>query len=439
MANLLGNNWRSTNSIFYLSKRSVAAFFVALLATAIVLLNQRQLVALYPSFALELLALFILAPSLYKLRTAEMDSGMILLFVVCLALINSAFTLTEQGISGVESWIKLLLPTLLVPAVTRLCSTRIQTMAIFEVFFLFALVFAFYKSLDRSQVIIDTYGVARQTNWANVIGAISPFVFLIRQKWLRYVFLSLVALFLLIALKRSGLTVLLILVLLEVSSLLHKTLRFRKGLLYALVASASIAGGFFLAIEHNLFGVGDYASRAETRFQMISDDRGSGRLDVYGNIAEAFAESGFLKLLLGHGYGSSASLLLSKGRIQGMEVESAHNDFLEFLVSFGVLGAFLYVTFVVRITYVSIWVLRRCPEYAKFAAANLAVFGIYSLVAGTFFYYYFFVPLFVGIGFLEGIRRSVTTAARGSSLNMQWARPARVVCKTSGGVGGPWR
>ena len=386
------------------SKRAIVAFCIAMLATSIVLLNQRQQVALYPTFVLELLAIVILAPTFLSRNKLGFNTGTILFLVLCLAILSNVTDFVRQASNPLESWLKLLLPVLLVPMVTRVAARRPASIEIFKVIFLLALFFAFFKAQELSQISVEKYGFERQTNWANVIGAISPFVFLIRREWLRYVFLALIAIFLLFALKRSGLAVLLILVLIQFWDQISSAFKTRRQLLSGLFVAGSIGVGLYLIAIYNVFNIVQYFSRAEARTMAAGEDRGSGRLDIWTILLDSVSSSDFSRIFLGFGFGSSEDVLL----LQGLHYESAHNDFIEFFVSFGLLGAIVYTIFILRVTYVSVWVSRRFPVYAKFAVANLLVFAVYSLVAGTFFYYYFFVPLFVGIGFLEAIRRNAS-------------------------------
>jgi len=69
------------------------------------------------------------------------------------------------------------------------------------------------------------------------------------------------------------------------------------------------------------------------RFENIKEDRGSGREDIYNTLLDTFWNSNTIQVWLGHGY--KATL-----RFEGV---LAHNDFLNILFDFGIIGFSLYI------------------------------------------------------------------------------------------------
>lgn len=75
------------------------------------------------------------------------------------------------------------------------------------------------------------------------------------------------------------------------------------------------------------------------RFESASDDRGSGRLDVWLYVWTIIQDSSLLNLLFGHGFNSVI--------LQTDTDYSAHNDFLEIIFDFGWIGFVLFIAFLI--------------------------------------------------------------------------------------------
>lgn len=72
-------------------------------------------------------------------------------------------------------------------------------------------------------------------------------------------------------------------------------------------------------------------------FRDMQDDEGNGRFEIYGIILQKMSNSDIVELLLGHGGINAVSKNIGI---------SAHNDFLETLYDFGIVGFGLYITFI---------------------------------------------------------------------------------------------
>lgn len=84
----------------------------------------------------------------------------------------------------------------------------------------------------------------------------------------------------------------------------------------------------------------------ELRLSHIEEDGGSNRLFIYGQLWKAQKNAGLIHWGIGSGYNS---VLLSKICTDGIlgEFVSAHNDFLEVLYDYGIIGLFSYISFFV--------------------------------------------------------------------------------------------
>ena len=65
------------------------------------------------------------------------------------------------------------------------------------------------------------------------------------------------------------------------------------------------------------------------RFEAMNEDEGNGRLDIYSDVFVQYLDSDLFSQLFGHGYNMVSVVL--KG-------PSAHNDFLEVLYDYGIIG-----------------------------------------------------------------------------------------------------
>ena len=137
---------------------------------------------------------------------------------------------------------------------------------------------------------------------------------------------------------------------------------------------------------------GDFAAAFErtiNRFLEIKDDGGSGRTVIYKAVLESYSNSNILEMMFGHGY-------LGVNRVIGRT--AAHNDFLEYLYDFGIVGLLFY-------TYLHIFFIRRilqlyrknnslCYSYA----ASYSVFLFYGMFGNIIIYpqYFITLPVFWG-------------------------------------------
>lgn len=175
--------------------------------------------------------------------------------------------------------------------------------------------------------------------------ALIPFVFLFKRKKIIAVSAILILIFFIIqGAKRgaliSGAIGLLFFVYLQLR-MVNKKKRFR-GYLFVVIAAISMSYYAYTTFQNNQFLI--------SRVQSIGEGDGSGRLIIYANIINNWYNGGFLNHLFGFGF--AASLELS-----GIG-NFAHNDWLELLSNFGILGVCIYFylfSSAARFTFISNW------------------------------------------------------------------------------------
>lgn len=208
-----------------------------------------------------------------------------------------------------------------------------------------------------------------------------PFVFMMRKRPARIAAMLAVFLMALLSAKRGVfLTVVL-------AVAVNYIVKFRQAsgsatkLRIVLGALAVVVTGYFIlqhyTREHDL-GIID-------RLLAIQQDEGSGRLAIWEKTWQMIKTSDSASLLFGHGF--NAVYLNSPVRA------SAHNDFLEVLYDYGIVGFVLYAAWIVKIFAGYKQVRQRIPQLAAPYAVSLALFVGISLVSHLVLYPTYFLVL----------------------------------------------
>ena len=152
----------------------------------------------------------------------------------------------------------------------------------------------------------------------------------------------LVALCALTALKRSA-----IIILIGATALVfYSDFLFRKRLLQSKVVFTAllVIMGLFTIFQYKA----DSITNVSQRFDLIKDDGGSGRDIIYMDVYNRYVNGTVFNQILGRGFDSVS------GSDKTMSL-SAHNDFLEVLYDFGIIGFIFYL--LIHLSLVK-WILR---------------------------------------------------------------------------------
>jgi hypothetical protein len=118
----------------------------------------------------------------------------------------------------------------------------------------------------------------------------------------------------------------------------------------------------------------NYGTRSVDRLEGISEDGGSGRINIWARVLFAIGQSGFFQLLFGHGFNSIYTLL-------GMR---AHNDFLDIFYCYGFISVVIFV-----ITYLSMITTNIRMYKAKYVYAKIFTCAlVYALMCSMVSYYF---------------------------------------------------
>lgn len=385
-----------------IKKSMLLTIIAAALAGITVLLNQRQELAIYPAIAIQCLAIAVIPALVTSERRTGFSASKILFALFLLALISNLSYFRSDILSPLEHWARLLFPIFLVPLSTYLTTKSTSSIRVFSALFVTVALLASYKAHTIGEVLARLNPNSLQSNWGNALAASSPFIFLIRKKLLKNALLFFVIVALVVSLKRTALLAVGILLF---TSVLANYLTIKK---WPRLTARS-AGAFILTLIGTAFAftkisqnenlIASY-ERAMVRLGNSISDGGSGRTSIWADSMSIMYDASFWKNIFGHGFG----WFHDNSRSLGFTVESLHNDLLDFWVSFGALGVVIYLTLIGRLGYLAIFVAKKSPDHAAFATSSVLIFYTYSLFAGIFYYFMFFVPLFVALGFLETLK-----------------------------------
>ncbi len=374
--------------------------FVATQAAIVILLSRRQELALLLFIPTIVVVPLLLFSSLKPYRFSALSAQTITMLIILLALVSNMSYFTTEINTPFEHWTRLLFPILLLLISAEIFRRSEDAINVFILFFMVTFCLSVLKTFETSAEIALQQGIERQTNWGNALAATSPFIFLIKKTLLRNTLLFVAVTTLIISLKRTGFMSAAVLVLVHFWPTLA-SFRFAQSIslskIRSIVTGAVVIGGGALYLSKSeQFSFSSYLIRAELRLLKAAEDGGSGRLGLWSSAIDLFREGNFFQLIFGRGFGwfHDNYLRLKFG------IQSLHNDPLEFLISFGLLGAILYTLLISRLIGLTIS-FRDCGAHTSFATSLVLIFVIYSFFSGTFFYVFYYTPLFVGIGYLE--------------------------------------
>lgn len=112
------------------------------------------------------------------------------------------------------------------------------------------------------------------------------------------------------------------------------------------------------------------------RFASLEDDGGSGRDVIFNKALGIFYNSDFLTQLFGQGYMAVIKRI-------GF---SAHNDFIEILVDFGIIGLIFYLTFILKLIITIKKQISKKNVYASIMLFSLVEFFVLSMVSHIIIY-----------------------------------------------------
>ena len=130
-----------------------------------------------------------------------------------------------------------------------------------------------------------------------------------------------------------------------------------------------------------------------TRLVNLVDSGGSGRLDIWGIIITEQCSSNFIEWIIGHGY--NATLKYTYGY-------TAHNDFIEVLFDYGIVGFTLYVGIIYRLAVYAKEAVKSQKELAAAIGMMFAVFLTLSMMSHMIIYPVMMINVAIFLGLCDG-------------------------------------
>lgn len=191
-----------------------------------------------------------------------------------------------------------------------------------------------------------------------------PFALISKSKTMKYIYMIVAIFILIISQKRTGfLAILLGLVgLIYAKYFINKKVKIKfLGIIFLAILVFFL---YYLLTESNLGIV--------SRLENITIDNGNGRVDLWVYLLENFSNSSFLHILFGYGSHATNQLIGT----------FAHNDYINILYDFGIIGLFLYLWFI--ITIIKKWISMCKNDYENkdiflFAIIELLILSMFSI------------------------------------------------------------
>lgn len=145
--------------------------------------------------------------------------------------------------------------------------------------------------------------------------------------------------------------------------------------------------------------LGEYFMATQNRFEKIDEDAGHDRPYVYGLFLDGFNNSSFINQLFGNGLSSGRAFI-------GVD---AHNDWLQLLYEFGMIGLFFYVMYMFSLIKTAVINIKKRGIYFDILAMTLIILLVKTTISSTFFIDINSIYLFALAGFSAARLNSKTT------------------------------
>ncbi len=258
-----------------------------------------------------------------------------------------------------------------------------KTNTIFTIGFLVVFGLASYmniKNLDMLMVDIgEESGISNLVFWCLCS---VPFFFLVSRKWMQMGLLMLAMIIVLVTSKRSA-TICIILI--AALYIVHLTKTTKTSLrTYFLIALGIIIS--YLVISRYFYG--SFLGIIE-RMSTMKETQGTGRIPIYHTVIDVLKTNDLIDWIFGRGIGSI--------RITGHT--NAHNDALQILFEFGIVGLILYLAMLWKVFKRTLTLRRIKSSYYFGYLASLVIVVVLGLVSNlvVFYSYFSFICAYWGL------------------------------------------
>lgn len=218
-----------------------------------------------------------------------------------------------------------------------------------------------------------------------------PWILTLKKGMLRNILLAVVMLSIVVSVKRSAL--------LACAAIMtfyllfyNRYTTYRSKRIKRILIPLLLVGSVYIVTERYMSDTGDFIIE---RLQNMQEDKGSGRLHIYDQVLERLSLNQAEEWIFGHGTNSV---------IQNIAMhKSAHNDFLEVLFDYGIIGLAIYLC-LHALLISRLWRLyRNGSQYFVSYLASYIIFLFMSMISHLIIYSTYFIFLAAYWGALEAL------------------------------------
>lgn len=151
----------------------------------------------------------------------------------------------------------------------------------------------------------------------------------------------------------------------------------------------------YLGLQYILFQSDFYLVE---RLSSMQQDHGSGRTEVWAMAWKVICQSDFLPLIIGHG---TDSLCVAPGNNLGYP---AHNDFLECIYDYGIIGFCLYLSLHIALIKKTLSLIHIKSYFAAPMAMSYVIFLVSSMVSHILIYEYYLMVFCMFWAYVDVVR-----------------------------------
>lgn len=333
---------------------------------------------LYP---LCILASAVLA--LVVLRKHSLNNQCLLPFLIIFTYSVAVLHSLEAPFPAKSCYITLLLPAICFYFPLRLIENGFnKNFFIYGSIVVYVLLTFFYYYNYQNNAWIE---IQNQNNAAYTLLFFTPLLLCCNNRYVRYIILALTGVALLFSLKRSGIVA----YMLALASFLFIDIFVNKSSKNRLMLLIIVVLGLYGLYNVSQFFLGARSELLINRFTLL-EEGDSERTQIYNTTIQMIAKNDLVDYVTGHGYGGVAKDSPLKC--------SAHNDYLEFMYDYGIIGLTLLLLFVIHFIKYVISLIRRKSSYAAPAMFALVIILVNSCFSHVFYYewYLLLITLFIG-------------------------------------------
>lgn len=272
-----------------------------------------------------------------------------------------------------------------------LFSAKVERIAYLGGVILFGI--AFYMNLHnlsyRGIILTEEMGRSNLVYWC--LCAV-PFLLLSNKQWLRLSFVVLSIIVVLVTGKRSAFIAIMVIGVVYMFNTIKGNKQSYKNIVLFVFVGLAVYLIFYKYLSNS----------AMTHFERLSnmqEDQGSGRITIYKDVFAIMRHNTFNDWFVGRGFGS---ITISRH-------SNAHNDALQLLFEFGIIGLIMYVTMFIHIIKRTVVLRKVQSSYYLSYVASVIITIILGAVSNlvVFYSYFAFICAYWGIVEAEMVNNSL--------------------------------